>query len=429
MSQIRPIPAIRYTSSAGSNNVSSRIAPPYDVIDQAGKEALLARDSNNFIKIDLPHVPAKDAGPPAVYEAAATQFKSWIADGTLTCDSAPAYYAYHQTYSHAGTRYVRKMFFARLRLEEFGKGSVFPHEQTFGGPKEDRLCLTKATRCNLSPIFGVYEDAQNAVARRLDRELDATPLLRGELDGVENALWAVRGEAAVREVTEMMAPKATFIADGHHRYGTSLNYRAALAEKSGPLAPDHPANFVLCVFCAMEDPGCLILPTHRVLPGVKLTSQAFKSDQKVEVLALDERNADAVVRKLAQYGPQAIALFSASEGSYVAIRPRDPRILAEYEAKHSEAWRTLGLSFLHAYILDRRVTPELCGGKSPEIHYVKSGPPAVEEARQTGGAVFLLQSTTMAEMRAVCSAGDLMPQKSTFFFPKLASGLIVNPLE
>lgn len=429
MSQIRPIPAIRYAPKAASNDISTRIAPPYDVIDKAGKEALLARDPANFIKIDLPHVPAKDAGPPAVYEAAAAQFNGWLADGTLTRDAAPAYYAYHQTYNHAGTRYVRKMFFARLRLEEFGKGSVFPHEQTFGGPKEDRLCLTRATRCNLSPIFGVYEDAPNAVATRLDRELAPTPLLKGELDGVENALWAVRSEAAIREVTEMMSPKATFIADGHHRYGTSLNYRAALVEKSGPLAPDHPANFVLCVFCAMEDPGCLILPTHRVLPGVKLASQIFKSDPKLEVLPLDERDADAVVRKLAQFGPQAVALFSAADNSFVAIRPRDPRILAEYEPKHAEAWRALGLSFLHAYLLDRRVTPELCGGKAPEIHYVKSGPPAVEEARQTGGAMFLLQPTTMAEMRGVCSAGDLMPQKSTFFFPKLASGLIVNPLE
>lgn len=428
MSQIRPIPAIRYAPKAASNDVSTRIAPPYDVIDKAGKEALLARDPANFIKIDLPHVPAKDAGPPAVYEAAAAQFKGWIADGTLTRDAGPAYYAYHQTYTHAGTRYVRKMFFARLRLEEFGKGSVFPHEQTFGGPKEDRLCLTKATRCNLSPIFGVYEDAQNGVAKRLDRELEPTPLLKGELDGVENALWAIRSETAIREVTEMMSPKATFIADGHHRYGTSLNYRAALVAKSGPLAPDHPANFVLCVFCAMEDPGCLILPTHRVLPGVKLTSQTFKSDSKLEVIPLEERDADAIVRRLAQLGPQAVALFGASENNYVAIRPRDPRILAEYESKHSEAWRALGLSFLHAYILDRRVTPEF-GGKAPEIHYVKSGPAAVDEARQTGGAVFLLQPTTMGEMRAVCSAGDLMPQKSTFFFPKLASGLIVNPLE
>jgi uncharacterized protein (DUF1015 family) len=428
MSEIQPIPAIHYMPNDASSDISNRLAPPYDVLDAAGRKALLERDTRNFVQIDLPHVPAKEAGPPAVYEAAANQFRAWLADGTLVRDSRPALFAYHQHFRHDGVEYVRKMFFARLRLEEFGRGSVFPHEQTFGGPKEDRLRLTQATRCNLSPIFGVYEDERNVVAGRIERELRPNPLLRGTLDGVENRLWSITDPRAIDDVRALMNEKAIFIADGHHRYGTSLNYRSWLAEQQGALPEGHPANYVLCVFCAMEDAGLLIMPTHRVLPGVAVTSTALSSDTRLDVSPLAATQADAAVRELAGLGPQAVGLFAATEGRYFATRPRQADLLRAYEAAHSDAWRALGVAFLHAYLLDRRVTPDFCGGKAAEIRYVKAAGPAVDEARQTGGSVFLLQPTTMAELRAVCRAGDLMPQKSTYFYPKLATGLIVNPL-
>lgn len=428
MADIRPIPAIHYNPGA-SSDVGSRIAPPYDVIDREGRTALLGRDERNFVRIDLPHVPAKEAGPPAAYQGAADQLQRWLADGTLVASKTPALYLYHQHYRHGATDYIRKMFFARLRLEEFGKGSVFPHEQTFGGPKEDRLLLTKATKCNLSPIFGVFEDAKNAAVAAMEPATRNKPLLTGMLEGVENRLWAVSDPATIAQVSEIMRSKAIFIADGHHRYGTSLNYRAWLTQETGGISTDHPANFVLCVFCAMEDPGLLILPTHRVLAGLGLDAALFSGDANLTVADLNVSSADAAVEALAAHGPQAVGLFTARDGRYRVIRPKDAGLLDSLEPGHSPAWRRLGLAFLHAYLLDRRVTAEVGGGKPPEIHYVKAAAPAVDEARSTGGSVFLLQPTTMAEMRAVCSAGDLMPQKSTFFFPKLASGLIVNPLE
>lgn len=428
MAVIQPVSAIRYAATP-SADASTRIAPPYDVIDRDGRDALLGRDPRNFVKIDLPHVPAKEAGPPAVYETAATQLRQWLADGTLVADKTPAIYLYHQNYRHAGAEYTRKMFFARLRLEEFGKGSVFAHEQTFGGPKEDRLRLTQATRCNLSPIFGVFEDARNEAVAAMDAAAKSPPLLYGTLDGVENRVWAVSDATTIGRVTGLMKSKAIFIADGHHRYGTSLNYRAWLAQQSGGISEEHPANYVLCVFCAMEDPGLLILPTHRVLPGLTLDPSLFTNDSKLTVADLNAAGADAAVAALAAQGPQAVGLFTAKDGRYRVLRPRDAGILDALEPARSPAWRRLGLAFLHAYLLDRCVTTGCCGGKAPEIHYVKAAAPAVDEARSTNGVVFLLQPTTMAELRGVCSAGDLMPQKSTFFYPKLASGLVVNRLE
>ncbi len=429
MCTIRPLAAIRYSTDRGSD-LSSRLSPPYDVLEERDKAALLTRDEHNFVALDLPWVPAKAAGPPAVYEAAQARMQQWLTDGTLIRDREPALYVYHQAYHYAGRDYLRKMFFARLKLEPFGQGQVFPHEQTFGGPKEDRLMLTRATRANLSPIFGLYQDAGGAVTHRLDEALgDQPPLACGTLDGVENRLWAVRSEDVVAAVVKLMESRPVFIADGHHRYGTGLLYRDWLAAQRGPLAEDHPANYVLCVLCAMEDPGLLILPTHRILPGVKIEPAFFKEDRQVEISHLLVDGPEQVPAALARFGPQALGMFTSATNGYFMLRPRDPDLLHALTPNRSPAWRKLALAFLHAYLLERAVVPRLCGGRSPEIHYLRSATEAVEEARRSAGSAFLMQATTMAELRDVCAAGDLMPQKSTFFYPKLASGLVINPLE
>lgn len=428
MSNVRPLRAIRYATTTG-RDLGARLAPPYDVLDQHDKDALLARDARNFVKLDLPHVPPKAAGPPAAYAAAADALRAWLADGTLIKDDNEAIYVYHQRYTQGPETYVRKMFFARLMLEPFGTGAVFPHEQTFGGPKEDRLCLMRATAANLSPIFGLYEDAANQVARRLEQALTPEPAAHGTLDGVENRLWPVSDPAVIADVTKLMSGKAIYIADGHHRYGTSLLYRESLTPSGAALPAEHPANYTLCVFCAMEDAGLLILPTHRALPAVRATWTQFQADSELAVEPLDAADADAALRQVARLGPQALGAFLANEKRFVAIRPKRPELLDALEPRHSGAWRRLALSFLHAYLLDRFVTPKLCGGHAPEIHYIKSAAAAVEDVMPTGGTAFLMQPTTMEELRAVCQANDLMPQKSTFFFPKLASGLVINPLE
>lgn len=445
MSVIRPLRAIRYSTSRG-RDLTTRLSPPYDVLDDAARQALLERDARNFALIDLPHVPAKDAGPPAVYEQAADTFQNWLRDGTLIRDERDGLYVYHQTYRHAGVDYTRRMFFARLRLEPFGasggvgSGSVFPHEQTFGGPKEDRLCLSTATVAQLSPIFGLYDDAGNAVAKLLELGMSPEPLATGVVDDVENELWSVTDRALITEVTSLLQSQPTYIADGHHRYGTALLYRDRLAQQKGTLAADHPANFVLCVFCALDDRGLLILPTHRALPNVRATPAAFANDSNLVFTPLETANAEAAAAALPRHGPQAIGVYLAAEERYYALRPTDERLLDAVAPQRSPAWRRLALAFLHAYVLDRLISPKLCAGQTPEIHYNKSAAEAVADVADAGGVTaadgvataggvaFLLQPTTMSELRAVCQAGDLMPQKSTFFYPKLASGLVINSL-
>lgn len=426
MSEIQPFAAIRYATGATHRDLSSRLAPPYDVLDVEDKRRLLERDPHNFVAIDLPHVPAKAAGPPEAYQQARATFEQWLAEGALVRDPQPAIYVYHQRYTHGGQSYVRRKFFVRLRLEPFGSGSVFPHEQTFGGPKEDRLALTRAVQANLSPIFGLYSDPQNGVIELLEQAKPAEPLAVGTLDGVENLLWAVTDPGTIEQVRRQMADKPVFIADGHHRYGTALLYRDELRQQQGDLPDDHPANYVLTVLCGMEDPGLLILPTHRVLTGVTGVAELLGGDARLRVEPLAVADPDEVPRQLAEYGPQALALFEADR--WHVVRPAAEDLLDALEPEHSPAWRRLALAVLHAYIIDRRIVPDRLGGQRPQIEYVKSAPAAVQKARDNTGCAFLLQPTTMDELRAVCQAGDLMPQKSTFFYPKLASGLVIHSL-
>lgn len=428
MSTIRPFPAVRYRTDNRQRDIATRLAPPYDILNQQDKDRLLTADPKNFVKIDLPHVPPKFAGPAAAYQASWDTLRAWLADGTMVRDERPQLYVYHQRFGQAGAEHVRKMFFARLRLEPFGTGSVFPHERTFGGPKEDRLALTKATQANLSPIFGLYQDAENQVSRRLEQGLPTEPLARGTIDQVDNLLWGVDDPGLIDAVAELMEPRPIYIADGHHRYGTALLYRDWLTQEQGAPGEDHPANFVLCVLCAMEDPGLLILPTHRVLPGLNLTPDLFRADPRLDLSPLKTSDPDQALTALARLGPQAVALHNPAAGGYFAIRPQAADILDALEPDRSPAWRRLGLAFLHAYLFERVVSPQLCDGNQPAVQYVKSAQEAIAAAVQSGGGAFLMQPTTMKEMRAVCGAGDLMPQKSTYFYPKLASGLVINPL-
>lgn len=428
MAEIQPFRGIRYTSV----DVSRLIAPPYDILDEADKARLLAADDHNVVAIDLPHVPPKTAGPDNIYRQAAGEMTSWMDIHAIERDELPAIYVYHQTYRLGRKTLTRKMFFARLRLEEFGKGCVFAHEQTFGGPKEDRLKLTVATRCNLSPIFGLYPDAQNEVAAMLERAVGETPEQVGRLDGVENKLWVVTDPEVVEAVRATMKEKSVFIADGHHRYGTALMFRQQEVDQMGHVADIDPVNFVLCVLCAMEDPGATIQPYFRSicdLPQVfaKDYQQALVDKFTWKPVAKPAGDED-LAKMLREAGPQALALYDPRQDVCAVLSPKDADLLAAYEPNRQVAWRQSAYSIFHRYILDEVVSPKFCVGKPPTIHYHKTMDEAINDAREHHGVAALMPATTMKQLRDICTAGELMPQKSTYFAPKLATGMVMNPL-
>jgi uncharacterized protein (DUF1015 family) len=465
MANISPLMAIRYPQS----QQSSLVAPPYDVLSGEDKSRLLAKDGHNIVAIDLPHIPPKEAGPDSAYDAAGHTLRMWLEAGVLARDEKPALYAYQQTYSHAGITYKRRGFFARVRLEDFSpESSIHPHEQTFSGPKEDRLKLMRATQANLSPVFGLYDDPANDVTDLLFAAIGPAggkptrkPLASAELpsqDGkstILSELWAVTDVAIIRDVQLMMADKHLYIADGHHRYTTCLNYRREVSAARG-VALDHndPANFALFVCIAMQDPGLIILPTHRVLAAGGLNNfylEKFReAAEKFCSVTETKYRGDSLAAfehdlSEGSFGLHAIGVYDPVEDAVVVLRPNSEDPLAQFQEDpalqgKSAPWRQLDVAILQHLVFDRIVAPHFAakgaGAKMTwafphEAHEVTS---LCRSAKGDGGpgsayrVGFLLQPTPLTAVRDLCNANELMPQKSTFFYPKLATGMVINPL-
>ncbi|MBN2561077.1 MAG: DUF1015 domain-containing protein [Phycisphaerae bacterium] len=428
MAQIRPFRAIRYTRT----DTSDVIAPPYDILSEEDKQALLKKDRHNIVAIDLPHTPPKTAGPDSAYERAAGELTRWLDTRCLARDEKPAIYAYHQTYGLGGRTLTRRKFFARLRLEEFGSGSVFPHEQTFGGPKEDRLKLTTATRCNVSPIFGLYPDPNNAVSAVIEAAIGREPDQKAVLGGVQNKLWAITDETTIRKICGLLADKNIFIADGHHRYGTGLNHRKQYVKENGEPAADDPVNFVLAVLGGMEDPGATIQPYFRSIVDVPdMTADDLRgalTDAFTWAPIGLPATPDDLAKALAAASPQALALYVAKNDLCAVLAPKNEDLLATCAPDRKPAWRRLAYAILHRYIVDEVISPKFAGGQAATIHYHKTMHEAIDDAKEHDGIAALMPATTMAQLRDICTAGELMPQKSTYFYPKLATGMVINPL-
>ncbi len=441
MADVQPMYAIRYPVFEQTELVS----PPYDVLELKHKQAMLARNNRNIVAIDLPHVPPKVAGPLEAYTHAADQLQAWLASGALVRDDIPALYPYQQTYTHEGREYQRRGLFCRVRLEEFGPtGNIHPHEQTFSGPKEDRLLLTRATRCNLSPVFGLYDDAHNAVTNALFAKLD-DPIAEASLpsmDGrsqVQSTLWRVAAPGAIKHAQKLLADKHLYIADGHHRYGTSLNYRRELAT-SGPLPHDHPANFVMFVLVAMQDPGLIVMPTKRTisnLKGFSLDAFMAAAGSRLKLVTAEKHSGDelpALEKRLPSFGPHAMAVYDPAVDKAIVVKPGADDPLAEFMAApsiadHSKAWRALDVAILQELVFERIVKPGFATGGDLAWAFPHEAKDVLQLCRHAHHqAGFVLQPTPLQAVRDLCNHNELMPQKSTFFYPKLATGMLINPL-
>jgi len=412
MCEISPFAALRYDFARVGGDVSSLIAPPYDVLGQEDKDALIARSDRNIVAIDLPHIPPKSAGPAEVYKQAAETLAEWMKDGTLIRETQPALYLYYQQFESGGKFYTRRKFIARVRLQPFSEGSILPHERTFGGPKEDRLALMKATGCQLSPIFGLFTDPKDEVGAAFGDAAAKEPAAVGRLEGVESRLWIVTDQAVCDRVARLLSDKRVYIADGHHRYTTGLNYRDwATAENGGSLPDDHPANFCMFVLASMDDPGCLILPYNRALANVGLQTVLDAWSPGVEACPAEQAD---------------IVLWDSRTRKEFPLRYTDRGELRLLEPGQPDPWYDLDYAYLHRCLIDELLRGEL--GAEPPVRYVKSAEDAKLAASKESGVALLVKATPMAHLRAVSEAGGLMPQKSTYFYPKLATGLTINPL-
>jgi uncharacterized protein (DUF1015 family) len=433
MADVQAFRAFRY-DLARVGNLSDVVAPPYDVINAALQQRLYDRSPYNVVRLILNKETPQDNEHDNRYTRAAQTLRDWNREGILIQDSARALYVYHQDFEAEGRRYTRKGFMARVRLEPFGSGRIYPHEETLSGPKADRLRLFNATQMNLSQVFGMFPDADGAVQARLDAAIArALPLQATDHLGVVSKLWQVTDQSVVTAVTGMMADRPVFIADGHHRYETALRYleeKRAAGEVTGP---DHPANFVLMMLVGMQDPGLVILPTHRLVSGLAdvradQIKAALGEHFDIETIGTGPDAARETWETIEADGSQGLLGFgTVADGVWQTARFKSPALMTGLAAEHSDAWRGLGVAILHRVVLDQLVPAAKLGEpKCQYVHLLKEVTDAVA-ARQCQLAV-LVPPATMDHVEQIAGNLEKMPPKSTYFYPKLLSGLLFHSL-
>jgi uncharacterized protein (DUF1015 family) len=437
MADIRAFRAVRYDlGRVGA--LSDVVAPPYDVIDPALQQALYDRSPYNVIRLILNKEGPGDTEADNRYTRAARWLRDWQDEHVLAQDSARSLYIYHQDFEVEGRRFTRRGVLARVRLEPFGQGRIFPHEETLSGPKADRLKLFRATAMNLSPVFGLYPDEAGEVQARLDAAVArALPLEATDHLGVVSRLWPVSDQQVVSAVTGLLGPKPVFIADGHHRYETGLRYLEERRAAGEVRDAEAPANFILMMLVSMSDPGLVILPTHRLVSGLGgLGADRLKAllepHFEVEAIGRGERGARDTWEWVEADGGQDVlglgTLTDGGEAVWQAARLRTPAVMERLAPEHSPAWRGLAVSVLHVLVLDHLLAP--ASGGRPSCRYVHLLREVLEAAaaRECELAV-LVPPAGMSHVEQIAGNLEKMPPKSTYFYPKLLSGLVFNPLK
>jgi uncharacterized protein (DUF1015 family) len=414
MADVQPLRAVHYDlASAGA--LADVVAPPYDVIDALQRAELVARSPHNVVEIDLP----AGAEP---YEHAAKLYAEWQRSGVLVRDSEPALWPLEQLYRGPdGQLRTRHGFFARVRVEDYGAGRIRPHERTHPGPKEDRLRLTRATRANLSPIFSLYSDPAASAWGALSAPTSGQPW--GEVtdgDGTVHRLWRCDDATAIEAVQSTLASAELLIADGHHRYETARVY----AEEVGGEG-DH--RYVLMCLVALEDPGLTVFPTHRLVGGLDAARRAALAEaiERDFVATAVTREQIAPAPGL---GPLELGYVDAERALHLVLR--DQAIADAALAGLPPAYQRLDTGVLEALLLKGAL-----GLTDEDISHLQGFGYARDSAQalelvDSGeyDAAFLLRPTPVEAVRAVAAAGVNMPPKSTYFFPKVLTGLVINPL-
>ena len=432
MADIRGFRGFRYDlGSVGT--LSDVVAPPYDVVDAALQQKLYDSSPYNAIRLELTRDEPGDDDHTNRYTRAGNTLREWVGANVIRQDTGRGLYVYEQEYTVEGKTFTRRGFMARVRLEPFGKGKVFPHEQTMSGPKEDRLQLYRATGFNLSPVFGLYPDDGDVFAHLEPLVRSAPPLVATDHLGVVNRLWTVTDSATVSKVIGAMGPKPVYIADGHHRYETGVKYLDERREL-GEVADDEAApNFCLMMLVGMSDPGLLILPTHRLVSGLAANITAPQLEAALadhfDIVERTGTSAQAAWEHIQMDGAQtALGFGTAADGQWLVAKLRDDAIMAELAPDHSDDWRGLGVSVLHKLVLDRLLREKV--GGTPVCRYVHLLSEATDAtAKGECQLACLVPPATMGHVERIAGLGEKMPPKSTYFYPKLLTGLVFNSLK
>jgi uncharacterized protein (DUF1015 family) len=436
MAQIKPLMGLRYNQEK-VGNLATVVTPPYDIIDDMAQNAYYNANSFNIIRLELGKKYENDHESNNVYTRAAATFVKWYVDGALIKENKPALYLYQQEFQAFGETKIRTGFMCGLKAEDYSKGNVLPHEETLPKHKADRLELMKACEANFSPIFGLYSDPEKQIDKALINSI------KGKKPDIEIAnwfdeihrLWVVTDENVVNEVVSHMANQKVFIADGHHRYETAVTYAQEM-KKLGMRNCDH----ILITLVNLYDDGLVVLPTHRLVKNIKEFDfnqflNKLKKDFEIIPFSTDnckETAVDKLLQAMAQEGEHnhAFGLYG-GDGNLYLLTLRNKDIIDQItDNTKSSAWRHLDVTILHTLILENIL--DIGAQERASEGFLSYTRDNLEPVKGVDSGDFqialLMNPTKVEEVTAVAQAGEKMPQKSTFFYPKLITGLVINKL-
>jgi uncharacterized protein (DUF1015 family) len=389
-------------------NLKKVLAPPYDVISLEEQEELYGVSPYNVVRLILSKCEGEEK-----YIKAGETFRDWIADEILIQDAEPSIYPYHQEFDLDGRKIKRKGFIATVRIEDFSSKIILPHERTFPKPKMDRLKLTLACKANLSPVFSIYSDPEGSIEKAIDKHIDDEPLIDSLYkDGVRNKLWKNSDRDLLSKIKTTMSDYNLLIADGHHRYETALEYRNLQKNNSGTGSGERPYEYVMMYLSRAEDNGLLINPTHRVLRNLaSLDLEDFiqKIGERFNIKRIDFKEA------VSSMGRREFIILSKDTENVFKVSPK---------TLYPESFKNLAVMLLHNVVLREIITEE-----KSEMLYTKSIK-EVSELVKSGRYIlgFILPPLTALDIFEVVLADEKLPHKTTYFYPKILSGLVFNPL-
>lgn len=423
MAEIKAFKGMRYTEMGGELN--ALVCPPYDIISDAQREDYIDKNPNNIIRLELPK------GGEDRYSKAGDTLKQWLDEDILACDGEDSLYVYEMLFTANGARRSLKGFVTLVKLTDFSEGIVLPHEETLSKAKQDRFDLMSETFCNFSQIYSLYMDEDNSVYSKVDGCSNGDPDMEvTDGDGTVHRMWRISDGQIISKLTADFSDKKLYIADGHHRYETALNFHKSLCA-AGKAAHGDPSGYIMMMLVNMENPGLVVFPTHRIvrdLPEFDIEKILGECKNYFTIAeAPDEGRMQAALNKAYDDGKKTFALYAGSGKCYV-MTLKDENTVRRLLPDMSEAYCGLDVTVLHSLVLERifGIDKENMANQK-NLSYTRSREEALQ-AVDMGGAdcSFILNPTKVSEIRDVAAASEKMPQKSTYFYPKLITGLVMN---
>ncbi len=432
MAKVIPFNGLRYNTEMFSN-LDCVTAPPYDIISPEEQDALYNKSEYNIVRVDFAKEESGDNDENNKYTRAGEEFASWIEKGVLVKEDKPAFYIYEQVFQYNDSPISLKGIISAVKIEEFENKVVLPHEETLSKAKTDRFNLMRKTDANMSQIYSLFLDEDSSVENLIDLYSKGEPDVSFVADGIKQNIWIITDEEKTAKITEKFADKQLFIADGHHRYETALRFRNTKREEN-PGVSDAPYDYVMMMLTSMNDNGLLVFPTHRMIRNLPDFDESvlvgyLTEDFSVSKVHLTDGDYASIItdRISAVNNEKCFALYTGKD-YYYRFELKNLKAIDNYITDKSSAYKNLDVTLLHTLVLERFLGIDQNNmANQKNLSYTRDAKEAIERV-QSGEyqCSFLINATNVSDIKEISLANEKMPQKSTYFWPKLVTGIVIN---